>query len=243
MNTLEIQTLLKQANYDPGPLDGIPGLRTDKAVRAFQKDHGLAADGIVGPKTEAALRQLVGKKPPARTIAVPPEWLSNVVMKGIVVHWTAGTYQVSELDTSHYHIIIDGAATLHRGVDIAKNAATGMAKDYAAHTRNHNTGIIGVSLACMGGAVESPFNAGKWPMKREQWDVLPGVLVDLCRFYRIPVTDKTVLSHAEVQKTLGIKQNGKWDISRLAFDPAIKGAQVIGDELRSEVARRLSSPL
>lgn len=55
MNTLTLQTLLKRAGFDPGPLDGIPGRRTTAAVRAFQAAHRLAVDGVVGPATIAAL--------------------------------------------------------------------------------------------------------------------------------------------------------------------------------------------
>jgi hypothetical protein len=57
-----------------------------------------------------------------------------------------------------------------------------------------------------------------------------------CRRYDIPVTPKTVLSHAEVQNNLGIKQRGKWDISRLAVDPSMNGAKACGDLLRASVA-------
>jgi len=51
----ELQTALKRTGYDPGPIDGIFGPKTEKAVKAFQRVKGLVVDGIVGPKTAAAL--------------------------------------------------------------------------------------------------------------------------------------------------------------------------------------------
>ena len=41
----------------PLAIDGIFGRETEKAVRAFQRDHSLGADGIAGPRTLAAVRQ------------------------------------------------------------------------------------------------------------------------------------------------------------------------------------------
>jgi hypothetical protein len=51
-----VQARLNNLGYDCGPVDGINGPRTEAAVRAFQKDHGLDIDGIPGSKTQAALK-------------------------------------------------------------------------------------------------------------------------------------------------------------------------------------------
>lgn len=50
-----IQDKLKRWGYYSGEVDGIFGSGTRKAVVAFQKKNGLAADGIVGPNTLRAL--------------------------------------------------------------------------------------------------------------------------------------------------------------------------------------------
>jgi len=154
-------------------------------------------------------------------------------MQRIIVHWTAGSNNSSANDRKHYHILIEGDGHLTRGTrTIADNmsAADGV---YAAHTLNCNTQSIGVTLCGMLGAVERPFNPGTQPINSRQFnEVLPAVLAQLCRFYKIPVTPHTVLSHAEVQGTLGIKQKGKWDIAALPWDSSMRDAKKIGDRFR-----------
>ena len=51
----ELQQKLKRWGYYTGSIDGIFGSGTQAAVKNFQKKNGLTADGIVGPKTAAAL--------------------------------------------------------------------------------------------------------------------------------------------------------------------------------------------
>ena len=51
----ELQQKLKRWGYYTGSIDGIFGSGTKAAVKNFQKKNGLTADGIVGPKTAAAL--------------------------------------------------------------------------------------------------------------------------------------------------------------------------------------------
>ena len=51
----QIQQALKNKGFDPGDIDGIWGRNTIAAVMQFQQRQGLEVDGIVGPKTSAAL--------------------------------------------------------------------------------------------------------------------------------------------------------------------------------------------
>ena len=52
---IDVQEVLTQCGYNPGPVDGKFGTKTFNAVVAFQTDAGLDPDGIVGRKTWAAL--------------------------------------------------------------------------------------------------------------------------------------------------------------------------------------------
>ena len=55
-NLKDIQTFLNCNGFNPGPIDGLAGSRTDGAIKSFQKTVGLVADGEVGPATKQAMR-------------------------------------------------------------------------------------------------------------------------------------------------------------------------------------------
>lgn len=61
----ELQQLLAECGFDPGPIDGDFGARTRAAVLAFQRASGLASDGIAGPQTWSALLQRSAQREPA----------------------------------------------------------------------------------------------------------------------------------------------------------------------------------
>lgn len=225
---LALQRRLSSLGFDPGPHDGLIGPAT---LRAANQALDKLAPAQAAPVAPAL--------PTPHAEPVPADWMPWAQMQRIIVHWTAGGHKASATDRKHYHLLLEGDGTLVRGnPSIALNQAPVKA-GYAAHTLNCNSGSIGVSLCGMAGAVERPFQAGKSPITMEQWAALPAVIAALCRRYSIPVTPSTVLSHAEVQATLGIAQRGKWDIAILPFDPALNTARKVGDSLRAAVKARL----
>ncbi|MBT8212503.1 MAG: peptidoglycan-binding protein [Acidimicrobiia bacterium] len=57
---MALQKSLAAMGLNPGPADGIFGPKTEAAVKAFQEKAGLAADGIAGPNTMAAFAEAKG---------------------------------------------------------------------------------------------------------------------------------------------------------------------------------------
>jgi hypothetical protein len=171
---------------------------------------------------------------------IPSNWMPDAKIARVVLHWTAGGHKATDFDRKHYHVLVEGDGKLVKGFpSIALNSLPKAKPGYAAHTLNCNTGSIGLSMCCMAGAIERPFKPGKYPLTSSQWSAAARAAADLCRRYGIPVTPKTVLSHAEVQVNLGIKQRGKWDIAILAFDTDFNTAKECGDIFREAVALEL----
>jgi peptidoglycan hydrolase-like protein with peptidoglycan-binding domain len=75
-----LQRLLADAGYNPGPLDGAFGGGTEAAVRVFQAAQGLDADGVVGPATWRLLEAATSgsARPPATTVDSEPIAWSTV---------------------------------------------------------------------------------------------------------------------------------------------------------------------
>lgn len=73
----EVQSMLAELGYDPGPADGLMGQRTRSAIRAYQLHSGLSVDGEPSSTVYGALRTDLGyadrgRTAPASPAAAPP---------------------------------------------------------------------------------------------------------------------------------------------------------------------------
>lgn len=57
--TQDIQMALTNAGYYKGTVDGKQTAALTRAIKQFQKDNGLAADGEAGAKTRAKLKRFI----------------------------------------------------------------------------------------------------------------------------------------------------------------------------------------
>lgn len=154
-----------------------------------------------------------------------------------IAHWAVTKYKCDETSKAHYHFIYEGdgkEVVGHYTPEANENTADGK---YAAHTLHCNTGSIGFSCAAMFGAIDVD-RPGKFPITAAQFDAMCSGIARECKKRGIKVTPKTVLSHAEVEPNLGIKQRGKWDIAVLPH-ANLKGAKACGDLIRSTVQAKL----
>lgn len=168
-------------------------------------------------------------------------------MNRITGHHSAGPHKPTATDRKHYHRIVDGDGQVHAGDRAILDNAPGRpftSGTYAAHTLNLNSGNIGLSMSCMSKAEWSrPRACAAYPTNA-QIDGFCHEAARLCREWSIPPERETLLSHAEVEITLGVRQKGKWD-----FDYSLLGKVTsrdpvaVGDEWRQEVKRILGAPV
>lgn len=68
-DVLALQERLTELGFDTGRPDGVFGRQTEQALKGFQREYGLVSDGVCGPATLRALKQLgrlvVGGRPHA----------------------------------------------------------------------------------------------------------------------------------------------------------------------------------
>lgn len=173
------------------------------------------------------------RKRKRRMRIVPPSWLPECEVIGIVNHWTAGVNYATDLDKEHYHLIINGDGTLVRGDFSIRDNVDVSDGHYAAHCGRHNTKTVGVALAGMAGATEVPFVPGKYAITKAQWSALMQVNADLIEAYDLRITPHTLCAHGMIYSHFGESNpTGKWDPCKLPWAPTLS-KEVVDAQIRS----------
>ena len=122
---------------------------------------------------------------------IPAGWMPDARMERIHVHWTAGGHKANRTDKKSYHVLVEGTGKLVRGDKPINANARNSGMRQASHTYRANTGAIGISMCCMAGARERPFNPGRYPVTEAQWDAAITAIAELAARYDILVTPTT----------------------------------------------------
>ena len=145
----------------------------------------------------------------------------------ITIHHTAGVYIPNQTDLNAYHFLIDGDGKVHKGKYKPEDNLNCQDGVYARHCGGCNTGNIGIAICGM--------YSKDYPIKRIQIEAACKLAAELCNKYGIRITNKTVLTHAEVGKMLPHSTSaGKIDIINLPC-MAVYGMENVGNVLRNKV--------
>ena len=127
------QQALKDKGLDPGPVDGINGPKTKSAIRQFQDQQHIKADGQLGPQTMDGLG--VKRADPGTKMKIAGSNIKHSYAKG-GKEIGAGSKELGH-DVKHGDVV-DGAKDFGKGVGAgavaigkgtgkaAKNAAVGV---------------------------------------------------------------------------------------------------------------------
>ena len=98
-----IQEALKKLKYYDGDVSGHYGKQTKEAVRVFQKDHDLGADGVAGPKTIAKIMEEYNKKIGSsggsasyKSVVYNIPWFGN---ERVIIDKTSATMKLTDIYT------------------------------------------------------------------------------------------------------------------------------------------------
>ena len=124
---LWIQEALDELGYYDGEKSGRYGRLTKEAVRQFQRDNDISADGIAGPKTIAKLREEINNEYDSEagsgTYNATIYNINWFTYKNTIIHGT-GTYKITDISTGRTMNIKIQSAGNHADVEPLTKADT-----------------------------------------------------------------------------------------------------------------------
>ena len=224
---VEIQLALKLAGYGV-TMDGYYGHKTREAIMAFQRSRGIGADGIVGPKTMALLKDVlaVGTKNTDPALPITNGYIYQHVtrcekraIRYIAVHYTAGTTsrkgqamqvrQVFLQRNASADFVVDDGTIVQINPDLrnyycwavgdSKKKWTGGARLYGVATNRNTVSIEICSTLRQDTSAQMPNHEG-WTLSKAAVEQARRLVRHLMKTYDIP--KERVVRHYDVSGKL-----------------------------------------
>lgn len=189
--------------------DGIFGRLTEEAVMAFQRSHGLEADGVVGQKTWAALNIESGSSLNITTKRKITELILHCTASQEGVNQTVAAirnYHIKKKGWSDigYHFVIYLDGSIHTGRPLDK---------IGAHCPGHNSNSIGI---CYVGGLDKNKNP-----KDTRTDAQKKGLLELLTQLKKQYPNAKIIGHRDTSPDLngnGTVEPSEWIKSCPCFD-------------------------
>jgi hypothetical protein len=153
------------------------------------------------------------------------------MLRRIIIHWTAGKYTPNSCDLNHYHFLINNVGDVLCGIHAPQDNICCNDGVYAAHTKQGNTGSIGIAMCGMYG-FKNPKCAGDFPLTKMQCEACFEHCAKLMAKHNIPIDN--IYTHYEFNKMKNIK-TGKIDIVHLPPYPEIEKDKIL-DFIKNKIS-------
>ena len=153
------------------------------------------------------------------------------MLRRIIIHWTAGTYSPNPCDLKHYHFLVDNSGEVRKGGYVPEDNICCNDGIYAAHTKQGNTGSIGIAMCGMHNFKNSN-DTGSYPLTKKQCESCFKECARLVKKYNLEIDN--IYTHYEFNKLKNIK-TGKIDIIHLPPYPEIKKDEIL-DFIKNKIS-------
>jgi len=199
----------------------------------------LNVDGMNGPNTRAQISLALK----AFGLGSISDMFDSDGINRIHWHWAGSGYNIGWDTVKHYNGFFDHEGNEYDGGAPPQQQAFYIpGKVGVSHTRNANTGAVGLSISGMTDSEVNwgtgKVNQGTYPITWAAVDAMLEKTAELCRRFEIIPSPWTTLTHAEVQSNLNIKQRGKWDIRVMPESDELLSPWVAGSQLRKRMMEK-----